>query len=49
MKIIGETLTYQYLEKIDYIRTETFRDDILSKSSAIDEVIVDQIIQKYRH
>jgi len=49
MKIIGETLTYQYLEKIDYIRTETFREDILSTSSSIDEVVVDQIIQKYRH
>ena len=49
MKIIGETLTYQYLERIDYIRTETFRTDILSKSSSIDELVVDQIIQKYRH
>lgn len=47
--MIGETLTYQYLSRIDYIRTETFRSDILLKSASIDEEIIDQIIQKYRH
>jgi hypothetical protein len=49
MDMIGETLTYQYLSRIDYIRTETFRKDILATSSSIDEEIVDQIILKYRH
>jgi hypothetical protein len=49
MHMIGETLTYQYLSRIDYIRTDTFRSDILSTSTSIDEEIVDQIIQKYRH
>jgi 4-amino-4-deoxy-L-arabinose transferase-like glycosyltransferase len=49
MHMIGETLTYHYLSRIDYIRAETFHSDILSTSTSIDEEIVDQIIQKYRH
>lgn len=49
MHLIGETLTYQYLSRIDFIRSETFRKDILATSTSIDEEIIDQIILKYRH
>jgi hypothetical protein len=49
MNIIGENLTYQYLNRLDLLRTPTFEKDILASSSRIDPQIVKQIIAKYLH
>jgi hypothetical protein len=49
MNIIGENLTYQYLSRLDLLRTPTFEQDILASSSRIDPQIVSQIIAKYLH
>ena len=49
MNIIGENLTYQYLDRLDLLRTPTFEQDILASSSRIDPQIVSQIISKYLH
>jgi hypothetical protein len=49
MNIIGENLTYQYLNRLDLLRTPTFEKDILASSSRIDPQIISQIISKYLH
>jgi hypothetical protein len=49
MQIIGENLTYQYLARLDILRSSSFESEILTSSSRIDTDIVRQVITKYRH
>lgn len=47
--IMGENLTYLYLSRLDILKSENFRSDILSSSRLINREVIDLIIQKYLH
>ena len=49
MHIIGEDLTFQYLARLDLLRSPAFEKEILGSSARIDPNLIQQIISKYRH
>ena len=47
--IIGEDITYIYLDRYNLLHQPDFKQMILSSSSRIDAQVVQRIIEKYRH